>query len=135
MNHSQIMENLNSSYLKADKPQLEIGDSVQFLIKIKEGDKERDQRVEGTVIAKKGHGLSETFTVIRTAYGTTTERVFLLHSPNLSGFKVIRSGKVRRAKLHYLRGRTGKSARIREKHRALVTAGPPPAAPEENAQV
>jgi large subunit ribosomal protein L19 len=124
----QLIKDLNASYLKKEVPEFEVGDSIQFLIKIKEGEKEREQRVEGTVMAKKGSGLSETFTVIRTAYGTTTERVFMLHSPNLSGFKVIKAGRVRRAKLHYLRGRTGKSARIQERVRAVqetAEAAPP----------
>jgi large subunit ribosomal protein L19 len=111
-----IIEEVESSYIKTNVPEFNVGDTVRVQTKIKEGDKERLQAFTGTVIAKKGQGLSETFTLYRTAYGSNMERVFLVHSPRLS-LEVVRSGKVRRAKLYYLRGKSGKSTKIREQFR------------------
>lgn len=101
--------------VKADAPEFTIGDTVRVDVKIREGDRERIQAFEGTVIAKNGSGVSETFTVRRVAYGVGVERVFPLHSPNVAAVKVIRHGKVRRAKLYYLRDRVGKSAKVKER--------------------
>lgn len=106
---------ISQSSLKADKPKIEIGDYVRVGVKIREGDKERVQAFEGTVIAQKHGGISETFTVRRVAYGCGVERVFPVHSPNVVYVEVLRHGRVRRAKLYYLRDRVGKAARIREK--------------------
>ncbi|MBR3738088.1 MAG: 50S ribosomal protein L19 [Eubacterium sp.] len=100
--------------IKAEPPKFEIGDTVKVSVNIREGSRERIQMFEGTVIAKKGSGISETFTVRRLSYGVGIERVFPLHSPNVVDVKVVRSGKVRRAKLYYLRDRVGKAAKVKE---------------------
>ena len=101
--------------LKEQTPEFSIGDTVRVAVKIREGEKERIQAFEGTVIAKRGSGIAETFTVRRLSYGVGVERVFPLHSPNVTDVKVVRKGKVRRAKLYYLRGRQGKAAKITQK--------------------
>ena len=101
--------------IKSEVPQFSIGDTVRVSVNIREGQRERIQNFEGTVIAKRGSGVSETFTVRRLSYGVGIERVFPLHSPNVVDVKVIRYGKVRRAKLYYLRDRVGKSAKVKEK--------------------
>ena len=101
--------------LKAEKPAFEIGDTIRIDVKIREGERERIQAFEGTVIAKRGSGVSETFTVRRVSYGVGVERVFPVHSPNVAKVDVIRNGKVRRSKLHYLRDRVGKAAKVKEK--------------------
>lgn len=101
--------------LKAEKPAFEIGDTIRIDVKIREGERERIQAFEGTVIAKRGSGISETFTVRRVSYGVGVERVFPIHSPNVAGIKVVRRGKVRRAKLYYLRDRVGKASKVKEK--------------------
>ena len=105
------------SCMKKDLPVVNIGDTVRVGVKIKEGDRERIQVFEGTVIARKGSGISETFTVRRVSYGVGVERVFPLHSPNVKGIKIVRKGRVRRAKLTYLRNRTGKAAKVKEQLR------------------
>ena len=101
--------------LKTDVPKFGIGDGVKVYIRITEGEKERIQLFEGTVIAKKGGGISETFTVRRVSYGVGVEKTFPIHSPNVEKVEVYRVGKVRRAKLYYLRGRVGKAAKVKEK--------------------
>ena len=106
---------ISQSSLKADKPELLVGDYVRVAVKIREGDKERIQAFEGTVISMKHGGISETFTVRRVAHGVGIERVFPVHSPNVVSVEVLRHGQVRRAKLYYLRNRVGKSARVKEK--------------------
>ena len=100
--------------IKAEVPQFSVGDTVRVSVNIREGQRERIQNFEGTVIAKRGSGVSETFTVRRLSYGVGIERVFPLHSPNVVDVKVIRYGKVRRAKLYYLRDRVGKAAEVKE---------------------
>ena len=100
--------------LKTEIPQFEIGDSVVVHNKIKEGSRERIQLFEGTVIAKKNGGISETFTVRRVSYGVGVEKTFPLHSPRVEKVEVVRTGKVRRAKLYYLRDRVGKAAKVKE---------------------
>lgn len=100
--------------IKLEVPQFSIGDTVRVSVNIREGQRERIQNFEGTVIAKRGSGVSETFTVRRLSYGVGIERVFPLHSPNVVDVKVIRYGKVRRAKLYYLRDRVGKAAKVKE---------------------
>ena len=99
------------SSMKENAPVIEVGDLVKVSVRIKEGDKSRIQMFEGTVIAKKHGGISETFTVRRVAHGCGIERVFPLHSPSVEKVEVVRNGKVRRAKLYYLRGRVGKAAK------------------------
>ena len=103
------MKHFTEGMIKENKPQFEVGDSVR----IKEGDKERIQAFEGTVIAKKHGGIAETFTVRRTSYGVGVERVFPVNSPFVEKVDVVRRGKVRRAKLFYLRERTGKAAKVK----------------------
>ena len=103
--------------LKSEVPVIEIGDTVKVHVKIREGEKERIQLFEGTVIARKGSGISETFTVRRLSYGVGVERVFPLHSPNVAKVEVVRHGRVRRSKLYYLRDRGGKAAKVKEQIR------------------
>ena len=105
---------ISNSSLKENAPVVEVGDTVKFNVRIKEGDKYRIQAFEGTVIAKKHGGISETFTVRRVAHGCGIERVFPLHSPVIDSVQVIRHGKVRRSKLYYVRGRVGKAAKVKE---------------------
>ena len=100
--------------VKAEIPAFNVGDTVRIGVNIREGDKERVQSFEGTVIARTGSGVSETFTVRRVSYGVGVERVFPLHSPNVKSVEVIRRGHVRRAKLYYLRDRVGKAAKVKE---------------------
>ena len=126
-----MIEELEKEYKKTDVPSFVIGDTVRVNTRITEGDKERLQAFMGTVIAKKGSGLSETFTLYRTAYGSSMDRVFLLHSPRISSIEVIRSGKVRRAKLYYIRGKSGKAAKLQEQYNsgeAAAEASAPEAA-------
>ena len=103
--------------IKSDAPAIEVGDTVKVHVKIREGDKERIQLFEGTVIARKGSGVSETFTVRRVSYGVGVERVFPVHSPNVAKVEVVRHGRVRRSKLYYLRDRVGKAAKVKEQIR------------------
>ena len=110
-----LIKELTSQQLKADKPQVEVGETVRVHVKIKEGARERIQVFEGIVIAKKHGGIEETITVRRVAYGVGVEKVFPIHSPTIEKIETVRHGFVRRAKLYYLRGRVGKSAKIREK--------------------
>lgn len=106
---------LEKSYMRDDFPQFNSGDTLKVHVKIKEGDKERVQIFQGIVIGSRGSGTNATFTVRKMSNGIGVERVFPAHSPNIEKVELIRSGKVRRAKLYYLRDLTGKSARIREK--------------------
>ena len=106
---------LEKSLMKENVPVFDAGDTVKVHVKIREGDKERIQVFQGTVIGRRGGGINETFSVRKTSFGIGVERVFPLHSPNVSNIERIRQGKVRRSKLYYLRELTGKSARIEEK--------------------
>ena len=108
---------IEQSSMKEQAPVIEIGDFVKVYVRIKEGDKSRIQMFEGTVIAKKHGGINETFTVRRVAHGCGVERVFPLHSPSVDKVEVIRQGRVRRAKLYYLRDRVGKAAKVKSKIR------------------
>lgn len=116
MSRSPFIKEVEETYLKKEVPVFNIGDTIRVNTRVIEGDKERLQAFSGTVVAKKGTGLSETFTIYRNAYGSSMDRVFLLHSPRIAGIEVIRPGKVRRAKLYYLRGRSGKAAKVREQY-------------------
>ncbi|MBR5329459.1 MAG: 50S ribosomal protein L19 [Firmicutes bacterium] len=109
-----LVDLIEKQYIREDIPAFRVGDTVKVHVKIKEGDKERIQVYEGVVIARKGHGATETFTVRRVAYNVGVERTFPIHSPKLDKIELVRRGKVRRAKLYYLRERTGKAARIKE---------------------
>ena len=110
-----IIEQINQENLKAETPSFNVGDTVKVSFKVIEGTRERIQIFEGTVIAKRHGGISETFTVRRLSFGIGVERTFPLHSPKITKVDVVRKGKVRRAKLYYLRGRTGKAAKVKEK--------------------
>ena len=111
------IKNLTVGQLKEDKPEIVIGDTVRVHVKIREGERERIQVFEGTVIARNNSGISETFTVRRLSYGVGVERVFPVHSPNVAKVETVRHGRVRRAKLYYLRDRVGKAAKVKEQIR------------------
>ena len=109
-----LMQAFTQKHLKAEPRVVEVGDTVRVHIKVKGGNRERIQVFEGTVIAKKHGGLEETFTVRRVSYGVGVEKVFPVHAPSIEKIETVRHGKVRRAKLYYLRDRVGKSAKIKE---------------------
>ena len=111
------MKIITEGMIKEDRPEFNVGDTVRVSVRIKEGVRERIQAFEGTVIAKKHGGVAETFTVRRTAYGVGIERVFPVNSPFVEKVEVVRKGRVRRAKLFYLRERTGKAAKVKEQLR------------------
>jgi large subunit ribosomal protein L19 len=110
-----LIDAYDHGQLKEEIPEFEIGDTVRVSTRIVEGEKERVQVFQGTVIARKGKGLSETFSLHRVSYGEGMERIFYLHSPRIVKIQVVKKGDVRRAKLYYLRGKTGKQAKVREK--------------------
>ena len=110
-----LVKALNSQYMKEEVPAVNVGDTVRVHVRIKEGSRERIQVFEGVVIAKKHGGISEAITVRRISYGVGCEKVFPLHSPNVAMIETVRTGKVRRAKLYYLRDRMGKAAKIKER--------------------
>ena len=112
---NEIIKNIEAAELKAEVPVFNVGDTVKVYAKIKEGNRERIQVFEGIIIAKKHAGVNQTVTVRRISYGVGVEKTFPVHSPNVAKFEVVRNGKVRRAKLYYLRGRVGKAAKIAEK--------------------
>ncbi len=111
------LKTIAASSVKSEIPEFSIGDTVKISVNIREGERERIQMFEGTVIARKGSGVAETFTVRRVSYGVGVERVFPVHSPNVKDIQVVRHGKVRRSKLYYLRDRVGKAAKIKEEIR------------------
>lgn len=111
------LRSIAADSIKEQLPKFSIGDTVKVHVNIKEGDRERVQIFEGTVIAKKGSGVAETFTVRRLSYGVGVERVFPINSPNVKDVVVIRKGRVRRSKLYYLRNRVGKAAKVKEQIR------------------
>lgn len=110
-----LIKAVESNYLKSDLPNFSPGDTVRVNVLVVEGNRRRVQPFEGAVIARQGSSLGETFTVRRVSYGVSVERTFLLHSPNIEKIEVLRKGKVRRAKLYYLRKLSGKKAKIKEK--------------------
>ena len=114
MNASEIIKNIEAEQLKADAPQFSVGDTVKVFGKIKEGNRERIQVFEGTVIKKQGGSNRATFTVRKLSNGVGVEKTWPLHSPHVEKIEVVRLGKVRRAKLNYLRGRIGKKAKVKE---------------------
>ena len=109
-----LIKVIESEQLRNDIPVFNVGDTVKVHVKVKEGNRERIQVYEGVVMKRQGGGLSETFTVRRISYGVGVERTFPLHSPKIDRIEVVRKGKVRRAKINYLRGRVGKRAKIKE---------------------
>ena len=110
-----LMKALTRQYMKEELPQMNVGDTVRVHVKIKEGTRERVQVFEGTIIARKHGGIEESITVRRLSYGVGCEKVFPVHSPNIVKVETVRRGKVRRAKLYYLRNRLGKAAKVKEK--------------------
>jgi len=114
MSRNAVIEQIEQEQLKSDIPDFAVGDTIKINVRIVEGGKERIQAFTGTVIARKGSGLSETISLYRVAYSTAIERVFILHSPNVVKIEVTRRGKTRRAKLYHIRGAFGKAARIKE---------------------
>ena len=110
-----VLKAITAEQIRTDLPVLEIGDTVKLYIKVKEGTRERIQMFEGTVIGKKHGGIQETFTVRRISYGVGVERTFPVNSPLIDKIDVVRHGKVRRAKLYYLRDRVGKAAKVKER--------------------
>lgn len=114
----ELLKKAAEASLKTKAPEFQVGDTVKVLVRIIEGDKERTQAFIGTVIGRKGAGVSETFTVRRIVNNKGVERVFPVHSPRVSDVEVVRSGKTRRAKLHFLRDRVGKKTRLKEVKRA-----------------
>ena len=114
LNKQQAIDNLNQSFLKTDLPIIRIGDNVKVGVKIIEGNKERVQFYEGTVIAKKNSSINTTITVRKVLQGVGVERIFLIHSPKVDSIQVLRSSKVRRAKLYYLRELKGKAGRLKQ---------------------
>ena len=109
-----LMQAFTEKYKKAEPPVVAVGDNVRVHLKVKEGNRERIQVFEGTVIAKKHGGIEETFTVRRVSYGVGVEKVFPVHAPSIEKIELVRHGKVRRAKLYYLRDRVGKAAKVKE---------------------
>ena len=111
---SSIIEAINQENLKQNIPEFNVGDTVKVMVKVIEGERERLQAFEGICIARKHGGISETFTVRRLSFGVGVEKTFPIHSPKVADIQVVRKGRVRRAKLYYLRARTGKAARVKE---------------------
>ncbi len=115
MGRLAIIESIEQAQLKKEIPDFRVGDTIKVMFKIVDGDKERMQAFSGLVIARKGSGLSENVVLYRTAYGSSMERIFMLHSPRVGNIEVVRRGKVRRSKLYYVCGAVGKAAKIKEK--------------------
>ncbi|MEZ4523411.1 MAG: 50S ribosomal protein L19 [Thermomicrobiales bacterium] len=113
-----VIREIEEAYLRDNLPEFSPGDTVRVQVNVVEGSRERLQAFEGVVISRRGRGLNETFTVRRIAsHGIGVERTFMIHSPRIDSIEIVRTGKVRRAKLYYLRGRTGRAARIGERRR------------------
>jgi large subunit ribosomal protein L19 len=138
MSRDALIEEIESKQLKKDLPQFRVGDTVKVHTRIIEAEKERIQIFTGTVIARKGTGISETFSLYRVAYGAGMERVFCLHSPRIAKIEVVRTGKVCRAKLYYLRGTSGKASKVKgktwtkKKEELLITEEALPEEPEKS---
>ena len=110
-----LIKILSEQYMNPELPELNVGDTVRITVRVKEGSRERNQAFEGTIIAKKHGGINETITVRRISYGVGCEKVFPVHSPSIVSVETVRRGKVRRAKLYYLRERVGKRAKVKER--------------------
>ena len=110
-----LIQTLNEKYMKPELPVMNVGDTVRVTLRVKEGNRERNQAFEGIIIAKKHGGIQETITVRRISYGVGCEKVFPVHSPSIVSVETVRRGKVRRAKLYYLRDRVGKAAKVKER--------------------
>lgn len=110
-----LINALTEKYMKPELPEMNVGDTVRVVVRIKEGNRERNQAFEGTIVAKKHGGINETITVRRISYGVGCEKVFPVHSPTIVSVDTVRRGKVARAKLYYLRGRVGRAAKVKER--------------------
>lgn len=110
-----LVKTLSQQYMKPELPAMNVGDTVRVVVRVKEGSRERTQAFDGTIIARKHGGISETITVRRISYNVGCEKVFPVHSPTIVSVETIRKGKVRRAKLYYLRDRVGKRAKVKER--------------------
>ena len=110
-----LVKTLSQQYLKPELPAMNVGDTVKVIVRVKEGNRERNQAFEGTLIAKKHGGINETITVRRISYNVGCEKVFPVHSPSIVSVETVRRGKVRRAKLYYLRDKVGKKAKVKER--------------------
>ena len=110
-----LIQNLTQQYMKPELPVMNVGDTVRVTLRVKESNRERNQAFEGIIIAKKHGGIQETITVRRISYGVGCEKVFPVHSPSIVSVETVRRGKVRRAKLYYLRDRVGKAAKVKER--------------------
>ncbi len=113
--NQEIIRQIENEQLKTDRPEFRVGDTIRVYARIKEGNRERIQMFEGTVLKRQNGGLQETFTVRRMSYGVGVEKTWPLHSPVIDKIEVVRKGSVRRAKLYYLRDRVGKAAKVKEK--------------------
>lgn len=113
MKQNQLIQEIEGELLKSDTPRFKVGDTLTIHTRIIEGEKERLQGFTGTVIARRGSGLSETIALYRVSYGAGMERVFMIHSPKIAKIELVRSGKVRKAKLYYLRGTSGKKSKVK----------------------
>ena len=109
-----LIQTLNQQYMKPELPAMNVGDTVRVTVRVKEGNRERNQAFEGTIIAKKHGGINETITVRRISYNVGCEKIFPVHSPSIVSVETVRRGKVRRAKLYYIRNRVGKAAKVKE---------------------
>ena len=110
-----LVQTLSQQYMKTELPEMNVGDTVRVVVRVKEGNRERTQAFDGTIIARKHGGISETITVRRISYNVGCEKVFPVHSPTIVSVETLRKGKVRRAKLYYLRDRVGKKAKVKER--------------------
>jgi large subunit ribosomal protein L19 len=134
MKQCQIIQEIEAEQLKSDLPPFRVGDTICVHQRIIEGEKERVQMFTGTVIARSGSGLSESVSLYRFSYGAGIERIFLLHSPKIAKIEVIKTGKVRKAKLYYLRGTSGKASKIQEHMGPGKEGGNNKAAPQEESE-
>lgn len=125
MKQCQVIQELEEGMIKKDLPDFRVGDNLSIHTRIVEGEKERIQVFTGTVIARRGAGLSETVALYRVSYGSGMERVFMIHSPRIAKVEVVRSGKVRRGKLYHLRGTSGKASKVKEKLLGLIVENAP----------
>ena len=114
---NEIIRSIEAKQIRTDLPEIKVGDTVRVWVRVVEGNRKRLQAFEGTVIARRNGGVRETFTIRRVSYGIGVERTFPIHSPNVDHIDIVRHGKVRRAKLYYLRDRQGKAAKIKEVRR------------------
>lgn len=131
---ADIIKNVEQSYLKSNLPELRIGDEVKIFYRIIEGDKERIQPFEGTLIARKGSRVSQMITIRKISFGEGVERIFPIHSPRIEKIEVLRHGQVRKAKLYYLRDKVGKKSRVKERKTDVAARRATPASGEPVAQ-